>query len=119
MFSFKKLSVFALLMAFLASFTVAETYGQTKKKSEQPKTHKLEGKVVNAQSGEALNNAEVHILGKKVKAETGKEGMFSFEKLPAGSHTIKVKEEGYKKLKDKVKLNSDTRIVIQLKPKSK
>ena len=117
MFSFKKLSLFTLLTALLLSFTVSETYGQQKENPEQPETHKLEGKVINVSSGEGLSNAEVHIVGKKVKAETDKKGMFTFEKLPAGAHTVKVDEEGYEKLKEKVKLNNDTRIVIQLKPK--
>ena len=117
MFSFKKLPIFTLLTALLLSFTVSETYSQKKENSEQPETHKLEGKVINVSSGEGLSNAEVHIVGKQIKAETDKKGMFTFKKLPVGAHTVKVDEEGFKKLKEKIKLNKDTRIVIQLKPK--
>ncbi len=116
MFSFKKLSILTLLTTLLLSFAVSETYGQKKENSEQPEIHKLEGKVINVNSGEGLSNAEVKIVGKKKKAETDKNGMFTFEKLPAGTHTVKVDEEGFKKLEEKVTLNNDTRIVIQLTP---
>lgn len=118
MFSFKKLSIFSLLIALILSLNLSQAYAQSKKKTEQAETHLLKGKVVNAKSGEALTDAKVNIVGKKLNVNTGKDGTFMFEKLPKGTHTLKVDGEGYKKWKKKVKLKKDSKITIKVKPKS-
>jgi len=118
MFSFKKLSILALLTAFLVSISISETHAQSKKKSEQPETYLLEGKVRNAQSGEPLNDAEVHIIGKEIKAETGKDGIFTFEELPEGTYTLKVEKDGYKKWKKEVEHKKGLKVILMVKPES-
>ena len=118
MFSFKKLSIFALLTAFLFSFSLAESNAQTKQESEQPETHLLEGKVVNAESGDVINDAKVKIVGTEKETKTGKDGIFTFEKLQAGTHTLKVKKEGYKKWEKEVEFKEGLKVVLQVKPES-
>lgn len=118
MFSFNKLSAFALLTVFILSFTLSEAYAQKKKSVEQPETHKLEGKVINAKSGNALNDAKIIVVGKEKETKTSKDGTFAFEKLPEGTHTLKVEKEGYKKWKKKVKLKKGLKVVLQVKPES-
>lgn len=116
MTNFKKTSLFTTLFALILGLSVTTSYAQMKDKAHQPEAYKLTGKVVDAESGEALTNAKVNIPGKNRKEMTGKEGTFTFKELPAGTHTVKVQEDGYKTWTKKVNLNKDSRLSIEVKP---
>lgn len=118
MFSFKKLSILALLTTFILGFTISMTYAQTSKESEQPEKYEFNGRVLDDKSGEAISNAEVHIVEKEKKVKTGEDGRFTFKKLPAGTHTLKIEKDGYKKWERKVTVKEEVRVVIRVKPES-
>ena len=116
MLRFKKLSLLTVLIALFLGFSITSSYAQTKDMAEKPETHKLKGKVVDAESGETLSQVKVNIVGKEKTDKTNKKGTYTFDRLQEGTHTIKVKEEGYKTWKNEVKVNEDTRLNIEVKP---
>lgn len=116
MFNFKKITLFTAVFALILGLSINTSYAQTKDKAPQPETYKLTGEVVDAETGKALTEVKVVIVGKDISEETGENGTFTFDKLPAGTHTIKVEEEGYKTWKNKVNLNKDARLTIEVKP---
>lgn len=118
MFSFKKLSILTLLAAFLLSIGFSEIYAQKKKTVEQAEYFPLNGRVVDDRSGDAISNAEVHIVDREIKVKTDKEGRFTFEKLRAGIHTLKIDKEGFKKWQKQVRVREGVRVVLMLKPES-
>lgn len=116
MLRFKKLTLFTAFIALILGFSITSTYAQTKDKAEKPDKHLLKGKVVDAESGEALSKVKVNIVGKEKADKTNKKGTFTFNEIQEGNHTIKVKEKGYKIWKNEVKVTEDSRLTIEVQP---
>lgn len=76
---------------------------------------KLEGKVVDATSGEGLELSNVYIKQLKTGDLTDSEGRFSFAVQP-GVYTLEVSYVGYVNQKQKVEVSEDTQLKIKLKP---
>ena len=78
---------------------------------------KIMGKVINAGSGKAMDNATVTLIERKETKAADQDGNFSFSKLAAGSYSIKCSYGGYKeKTVDSivVKDNDVTTIIVSL-----
>ncbi len=110
---FKKISTFGLMLMLFMGLTLTASHAQM---GDMPETHKLSGKVVNADNGKALPNIEVDIAQTRFSKETGTDGSYTFSRLPEGTHTVTVKAEGYKSWKKDVTLDEDTRLKIKLTP---
>lgn len=53
------------------------------------------GKVVDSKNNKALQNVVVSVLNSPMTTLTDPSGKFSFNDLPAGSHTLKIQTQGY------------------------
>lgn len=116
MINYKKISLFTAAFTLILGLSISSSYAQMKDKAPQPEMYKLTGEVVDAETGKALNEVKVVIAGKDIEEKTGENGTFTFDKLPAGPHTLIVEEVGYKTWEKKVKLNKDAKLTIEVKP---
>jgi iron complex outermembrane receptor protein len=80
-------------------------------------TGSLEGRVVDAETGEALPGANVQVLGTRRGAATNDEGRFSL-RVPAGQITVQVTFVGYQSLQRDVTIRAGetTTVTVQLQP---
>lgn len=110
---FKRISTFGLMLMLIMGLTLTASHAQM---GNMPETHKLRGIVVNADNGKALPNIEVEIAQTEFSKETAKDGTYSFNRLPEGTHTVTIKAEGFKRWKKDITLDEDTRLKIKLIP---
>lgn len=110
----KKISLLTVLFALILSFSFSTSQAQVT--PPQPETYLLKGNVVDAQSGAALADAEVAIVGQDINTMTNQEGEFELENLPAGQHTLKVTLDGYQTWEKNVTLSQDAELEIKLIP---
>ena len=115
MVKLKKTSILVIVFALVLTISFSNSYAQETIKEKQPETHTLKVEVVDAESGEAVPDVKVIIPGKELKEKTGKEGKVTFEKLPAGTHKLKVKAQGYELWENKVEITKDSWEIVKLK----
>ncbi len=119
---FKKASFLTAIFALFLTFSAATSFAQvTGNEGEmQPETYTLEAQVVDWESGEALADAQVMVVGHAdLNTMTNAEGMFTLENLEKGTYTVKVKLDGYQTWKQEVKVTADKEIKVKLKPEIK
>lgn len=112
MFNFKKLALFTALFAFTLSFSVSSAYAQ----DNNSENHKLTLKVVNAESGEALTNAKIEILGIYESNNTDQEGQKVFEGMATDPHTFKIYADGYETWTKTLIVTKDSKLTVKLSP---
>jgi hypothetical protein len=79
-----------------ASFLAALAVAQTASPTDSSALYKLEGVVVNAQTGRAIPHALVELFGRsKAAMLTDSEGHFAFENLPRGTITLSTRKPGF------------------------
>lgn len=83
--------------AFIRASDVAATRDASSRRAEVavPTTGVVEGRVVDAETGDPLANAVVYIVGSQRVAYSDRDGRFVFRNLPAGRHTLEVKYLGF------------------------
>lgn len=116
--SLKNTSILTALFALILSFTFTAAQAQ---ETPQPAAtaYVLTGEVMDAESGVALADAEISILGQDISVVSDEEGTFKLENLPAGEHTIQVKLEGYQNWEKSLTLDKDAQLKIKLVPEKK
>lgn len=70
----------------------------TDSKSEEPAFGSITGYVASADSGYGLRNATVSVLDLQLGTHTNNEGVFQFDDVPPGSHTLRIRSAGFKVL---------------------
>lgn len=80
---------------------------------------KLQGKVVNAKTGEAISGVEVKLAESEQSATTDENGLFVIDSLEAGTYTVTVEADGYESFEKKVELSADSKpLTIELSEKT-
>lgn len=79
-------------------------------------TGKVEGTVVDLESGKALANALICIEGCRKAAMTNQYGKFYLEEVPVGPCCMKVSKRGYQKVKSDIDVldGQSTKITVKL-----
>ncbi|HYO22212.1 MAG TPA: carboxypeptidase-like regulatory domain-containing protein, partial [Flavisolibacter sp.] len=78
-----------LLLFVIVLFYVSLVQGQPSKNLA------LAGKVTDAQTGQPLAGANVHIADARIGAVTNNNGEYSFKNIPSGHHVIEVSFSGF------------------------
>ncbi len=76
---------------------------------------RIEGKVTDAATGEALIGANIILEGTSMGAATDFYGKYLISSVPAGSYTLKTSYIGYKSKTIKVHLKEDEQLVLNIK----
>lgn len=118
MFSFKKMAILSLTTALLLSLSFSISSAQTKKKTEDTEWCELNGRVLNAKTGEAISEAKVQIVDSEKNVKTDEDGRFTFEKVSEGKHMLKIEKEGYRKWAKIINVREGLRVVLSVKPES-
>lgn len=131
MTNLKKPLFFSFIFVLLMGMSISIAQAQVQDKMDEMDVYKLVGKVVDANTGEALSDVEIEITqpdvesaAQRIQQETGgivtettdDQGEFSFTKLPPGKYTIKIDYEDYETWERNVKLNQDSQLTIKLQP---
>ena len=85
--------------------------------SSSAQTGKITGKVINANSGQPLEGASLELADKNIVRVADQNGLFSFNKLAAGTYAVKCTYTGFQdKIIEEivVKENENTDISISL-----
>ncbi|CAM3475839.1 TonB-dependent receptor [Pontibacter korlensis] len=80
--------------------------------------HTLNGRVINAATGEGLAGATVVLEGSSVGTATGNGGSFSFQDLPAGSYNLKVTYLGFAQQQVNLSLPQNAPVQVALRPQA-
>lgn len=119
----KKISFLTLLFSLLATFSLSTAYATAQGDQDtkvQPETYTLTATVVDGQTGQAVADAAVIVVGNSdLNTVTDANGQFTLENLEAGTYTIKIKANGYQTWTKDVMINADKEIKIKLKPAAK
>jgi len=78
-------------------------------------TGRISGKVVDAQTGDALPGANVLIEGTSLGAASDLNGRYAIDNVPAGSYTVRISYIGYKSTEEAVKVASGSNINLDIK----
>lgn len=70
----------------------------TDSRSDEPELGSLSGRVASADSGYGLRNASVIVLDQQTAMHTDRDGLFRFDRVPAGNHTLRIRSAGFKVL---------------------
>lgn len=77
---------------------------------------KLSGVIRSAKGKESIASVQIHVMGQKEKAETGKDGAFALQ-VPAGTHTFSLIHRNYSpRVIEKVDVSGDTFVTWELFP---
>ncbi len=117
----KRLFVFCLTI-FSVVLTGLITASQSVAKAPEvvisDSTYTLTGTVVNAETNDLINDAEITVKDSEISVKTDNTGSFAIEGLAQGTYTFKVSAEGYQDTEVKVNVGDDIQtIVIKLSPK--
>ena len=95
----KKTSI--VFIAFFITVFTAQLYGAS---------GKIEGRVVDATTGEALFGASVILEGTSLGSATDLDGKYVITNVPPGSYTLKVSYVGYKTITFTVQVKENERV---------
>lgn len=111
----KKITTILLALTLVLSFSSVMAKDNPKEKPEAPTTS-LTGKILDAQTGEALVGVSVKIEGSDIEAYTDFDGNFQFDGILPGEYTISATMISYKKESSKldVKLNNENDLKLNL-----
>lgn len=115
MINFKQLPLLTACFAIILSLTFSTTYAQDNS-NQATGQHKLTLKIVDSESGEALTNAKIEILGIYEPNTTNNEGQFVFENMETDPHTFKVYSDGYQTWIKTLTVTEDSELTIELMP---
>lgn len=105
-----------MIIAVMALFTGQYVQAQTMPQTGQLK---IQGKVVDAASGQAIPNISVRLKGTRKMAKTDQNGQFTLDGLSAGKYTLYVQDNKYQTFTQTITLTkSQTNETIKLQPKS-
>ena len=117
MFNIKKLTLLTTISVFILSLSLSTSYAQDNEdQSQNTERHKLTLKVVDAESGEALTNAKIEILGIYEANTTNQEGQLVFEEIENDPHTFKIYADGYETWKRTVTVTDESQLIVKLNP---
>lgn len=81
----------------------------------------VSGTVTAKKSGKPIKRAKVTLKSKKLnfkeKTKTDNDGNYLFSDLSAGNYTLKVKKKGFKKSKEKIKLEEEENEIVDFQLK--
>ncbi|GAB4168429.1 MAG: TonB-dependent receptor [Calditrichia bacterium] len=78
---------------------------------------KIRGTVVDAETGEPLLGANVVVENTMLGASTDADGYFVINDVPAGTHTVSVNYVGYQDVKERVEVQANLVVTLDLKMK--
>ncbi|MDX1639034.1 MAG: carboxypeptidase regulatory-like domain-containing protein [Balneolaceae bacterium] len=102
-----------VIFMLLFSFTAAHAQSSGAQDSE---TYSLTLKVTDAETGEALANAQIEILGRYNPMSVNSEGQLVIDQIETDPHTFKIYAEGYETWKKTVTVTKDSRLTVALTP---
>ena len=70
----------------------------TDSRSDEPALGSISGRVASADSGYGLRNASVVVLDLQTAMHTDRDGLFRFDRIPPGSHTLRIRSPGFRLL---------------------
>ncbi|MFH5830826.1 carboxypeptidase regulatory-like domain-containing protein [Halalkalibaculum sp. DA3122] len=114
MFNFNKATFFTTILALIFSLSFSTSYAQ--ENNSDTEKYKLTLNVVDAESGEALMNANIQILGIYSPHTTNQEGQLVFEEIENDPHTFKISADGYQTWKKTVTVTDDSKLTVELTP---
>ncbi|MDR8391896.1 carboxypeptidase-like regulatory domain-containing protein [Aliifodinibius sp. S!AR15-10] len=114
MFNFKKLTRLTTFFALILGLGLSTAYAQDS--NQNTETYKLTLKVVDAESGEALPNATIEILGIYEPNTTNPEGLLVFEEIETDPHTFKIYADGYETWTKTLTVTKESQLTVRLKP---
>lgn len=117
MINLKKLSLFTTISVFILSLSLSTAFAQNNEgQSQNGEQYKLTLKVVDAESGEALTNAQSEILGIYESKTADQEGQLVYE-MASDPHTFKISADGYQTwTKTLTVTDDDSKLTVKLKP---
>ena len=74
----------------------------------QNKSLTLSGKITDAQTGEALAGANIHVADARIGATSDEHGQYNFKNIPAGHHIMEVSFSGYNTTVLHIDVNENT-----------
>jgi RNA polymerase-binding transcription factor DksA len=78
------------------NYTFYKEYQRALEVDEPSRSHRaLSGKLTEAETGKPVNDVKISIDGKKATRHCGKLGIFYFNSLSAGPHTLEFSKKGY------------------------
>lgn len=113
-----KLNIFATVGLVFALFVTTTVAVQAQGNSQQ-KTNAaaISGKVVDAQTSEAVTGIDVKLQGAEKTSQTNEKGAFTFAGVQKGTITIVIDAEGYEKATKEVEVSSTVKeLTIKLQP---
>ncbi len=118
MLTLKKIPLLTALFAFVLSLSVSTVYAQDNNNQNNQTTeqHKLTLKVVDAESGEALSNAKIEILGIYEANSTDNEGKLVFPNIETDPHTFKIYADGYQTWTKTLTVTEESQLTVKLRP---
>jgi ribosomal protein S16 len=114
MLNLKKITRITALFALILGLSLSTAYAQESNQSTE--TYKLTLKVVDAESGEALPNAKIEILGIYEPHTTNTEGQLVFEEMETDPHTFKIYADGYETWIKTLTVTKESQLTVKLKP---
>ncbi|MCI0515170.1 TonB-dependent receptor, partial [candidate division KSB1 bacterium] len=98
-----------IIVCCVSSFFQAHLYGQ------KTKMGVMQGRVVNANTNEALPGVNIILLGTVMGASTDLDGNFYLDKIPVGSYQIKATMMGYKPQTQPATIGTEAPLIVNFK----
>lgn len=127
----RKLLFFSFTFMLFLGLSHPGAHAQIQDQMNQMEIYKLVGKVVDANTGEALSdvdiemsNPDVESAARRIQQDTGgivtettnDQGEFAFNELPAGEYIIRINHDAYEMWERNVNLRQDSQLTISLQP---
>ncbi|MDZ7692635.1 MAG: carboxypeptidase-like regulatory domain-containing protein [Balneolaceae bacterium] len=114
-----KINIIATVGLLVALFVTTSAAVQAQANSQQDSSAAaITGKVIDAETTQAVAGIEVKLQGTEKTSQTNEEGVFKFEELEQGTHAVTIEAEGYEMVTKEIEVPSSEEITIELQPSS-
>ncbi len=122
---------FPFILMLVMGLAASVAQAQVREQMEKMDLYQLTGKVVDANTGEALSDVKIEMTNPDVKSgaqriqqdpggiieeTTDDQGEFSFMELPPGEYTVMIDFEDYETWERDINLKQDSQLTIELQP---
>lgn len=122
---------FPFILMLVMGLAASVAQAQVREQMEKTDLYQLTGKVVDANTGEALSDVKIEMTNPDVKSgaqriqqdpggiieeTTDDQGEFSFMELPPGEYTVMIDFEDYETWERDINLKQDSQLTIELQP---